>query len=206
VVPRNVDSLASTAGSIQGNCPVYDNSKVQPGEPTTDRPRKWAGDYARSPAFFWSITGLNKCNVTPRGVHEIRQQPQAPKLRRASAGSPGLVSSRAKKLARSGQSGAAIKLLEAGLEEHPTNVFFLNQAAYLYKRTGNSVKAIEYLERSRRINPRDMFTINTLGNLYAGQGRAADAERVLTEGRRIDPNNMFIITTLGTSILISNAC
>jgi Flp pilus assembly protein TadD len=101
------------------------------------------------------------------------------------------------KLARSGQSGAAIKLLEAGLEEHPTNVFFLNQAAYLYKRTGNSVKAIEYLERSRRINPRDMFTINTLGNLYAGQGRAVDAERVLTEGRRIDPNNMFIITTLG---------
>jgi hypothetical protein len=47
----------------------------------------------------------------------------------------GNVSSRAKKLARSGQSGTAIKLLEAGLEEYPTNVFFLNQAAYLYKRT-----------------------------------------------------------------------
>jgi Flp pilus assembly protein TadD len=102
-------------------------------------------------------------------------------VRRASAGSPGFISSRAKELARSEQTGAAIKLLEASLEEHPTNVFFLNQAAYLYKRTGNSVKAIEYLERSRRINPRDMFTINTLGNLYAGQGRAADAERVLTE-------------------------
>jgi hypothetical protein len=106
VVPRNVDSLASTAGSIQGNCPVSDNSTVQPGEPTTDRPRKWAGDYARSPAFFWSVTGVNKCNVTPREVHEIRQQPQAPKLRRASAGSPGLVSSRAKKLARIGDGKA----------------------------------------------------------------------------------------------------
>ena len=48
----------------------------------------------------------------------------------------GNVSSRAKKLARSGQSGAAIKLLEAGLEEHTTNVFFfLNQAEYVYKRT-----------------------------------------------------------------------
>ena len=89
----------------------------------TDRPRKWAGDCARSPAFsFWSITDLFKCNVTPREAHEIRQQPQAPKMQRASAGSPGLVSSRAKKLARSGQSGATIKLLEARLEEHPTNL------------------------------------------------------------------------------------
>jgi hypothetical protein len=99
--------------------------------------------HAHRPFLFWSITGLYKCNVTPREAHEIRQQPQAPKVRRASAGSPGLVSSRAKKLARSGQSGAAIKRLEAGLEEHPTNLFSLNQAAYLYKRTGNSVEAIE---------------------------------------------------------------
>jgi Flp pilus assembly protein TadD len=110
-------------------------------------------------------------------------------VRQASAGSQGLVSSRAKELARSGQTGAAIKLLEAGLREHPTNIFFLNQAAYLYKRTGNSVKAIEYFERSRRINPRDMFTINTLGNLYAAQGRAADAERVLTEGKIFFPTS-----------------
>jgi len=105
--------------------------------------------HAHRPFSFWRITG----NVTTREAHEIWQQLQAPKVRQASAGSQGLVSSRAKELARSGQTGAAIKLLEAGLREHPTNIFFLNQAAHLYKRTGNSVKAIEYFERSRRINP-----------------------------------------------------
>ena len=137
-------------------------------------------------------------DVAPRGSSVFFKQPSAVN---DALKAQKRISNAAVDLARAGKIDLAIAALEAGLDDHPDNIYFLGQIGHLYRRSGNFAAARDCMERGRQLRPTDIKTLSALGAVYAEMGEFARAEQVLGEAIAIDPDDMFVVVAL-SNILI----
>ena len=114
------------------------------------------------------------------------------------------ISNAAVDFARAGKLEQAIAALEAGLETHPDNIFFIGQLGHLYRRAGDFTAARDCMEHGHRLRPTDIKTLSSLGSVYAALGDFPQAELVLRQASELDPDDMFVVVALSNILIQQN--
>jgi tetratricopeptide (TPR) repeat protein len=145
--------------------------------------------------FFKRVLEIEPWNQVARASLE-RLESKEPVV--AQGASAQAVHSEAVRLASSGDSGGALKLLERLTETHPDFALGHNDLGVLAYQAGHTEKALVHYEYAARLEPQDSKFRKNLADCYwVGFGRSEDALKVYVDILKTHPEDIETLMAIG---------